>query len=315
MARRVATLQARLGRRKFLIAESDLNDPKLVRPPEAGGYGLDAAWSDDFHHALHSALTGETSGYYEDFGGLEPLGRALERGYVYAGDHSPHRNRRHGRPLTGVPAHRLLGYLQNHDQVGNRAAGERSSALMGTGRLQIAAALVLCAPFVPMLFQGEEWGATAPFQYFTDHIDTELGRLVSEGRRREFAAFGWKPDDVPDPQDPATFERSILDWAELGKEPHAALLQWHRDLIALRRRLPALSDGNFEEVQPTWDEDAGWFCLTRGPVTVAANLGSERRDVPVPGDATEILLASDPDAALGGDGTVRLAPDAVAVVG
>ena len=315
MARRVATLQARLGRRKFLIAESDLNDPKLVRPPEAGGYGLDAAWSDDFHHALHSALTGETSGYYEDFGGLEPLGRALERGYVYAGDHSPHRGRRHGRPLTGVPAHRLLGYLQNHDQVGNRAAGERSSALMGTGRLQIAAALVLCAPFVPMLFQGEEWGATAPFQYFTDHIDTELGRLVSEGRRREFAAFGWKPTDVPDPQDRATFERSILDWAEPDKEPHAALLQWHRDLFALRRRLPALSDGDFEEVQPTWDEDAGWFCLTRGPVTVAANLGSDAQDVPLRGDATEILLASDPEAALSGDGTVRLAPDSVAIVG
>ena len=314
MARRVATLQARLGRRKFLIAESDLNDPKLVRPPEAGGYGLDAAWSDDFHHALHSVLTGETSGYYEDFGGLEPLGRALERGYVYAGDHSPHRGRRHGRPLTGVPAHRLLGYLQNHDQVGNRAAGERSSALMSTGRLHIAAALVLCAPFVPMLFQGEEWGATAPFQYFTDHIDTELGRLVSEGRRREFAAFGWKPADVPDPQDRATFERSILDWAEADKEPHAALLQWHRDLLALRRHLPALSDGDFEEVLPTGDEAAGWFCLTRGPVTVAANLGSDRQDVPLPGDATAILLASDPDATLGDDGTVRLGPDSVAIV-
>jgi maltooligosyltrehalose trehalohydrolase len=315
MARRVATLQARLGRRKFLIAESDLNDPKLVRSPEAGGYGMDAAWSDDFHHALHSALTGETSGYYEDFGGLDPLGRALERGYVYAGDHSPHRGRRHGRPLTGVPAHRLLGYLQNHDQVGNRAAGERSSALMSTGRLHIAAALVLCAPFVPMLFQGEEWGATTPFQYFTDHVDEELGRLVSEGRRREFAAFGWKPEDVPDPQDRATSERSILDWAELDKEPHADLLEWHRSLIALRRRLPALSDGDFEEVRPTWDEDAGWFCLTRGPVTVAVNLATEAQAVPVPTGATEILLSCDPDAAVGNDGTVRLAPDSVAILG
>ncbi len=314
MARRVATLQARLGRRKFLIAESDLNDPKLVRAPEAGGYGMDAAWSDDFHHALHCALTGETSGYYEDFGGLEPLGRALERGYVYAGNHSPHRGRRHGRPLTGVAAHRLLGYLQNHDQVGNRAAGERSAALMSTGRLHIAAALVLCAPFVPMLFQGEEWGATAPFQYFTDHVDAELGRLVSEGRRREFEAFGWQPADVPDPQDRATFERSILDWAELDKEPHAGLLEWHRALIALRRRLPALSDGDFEEIHPTWDEDAGWFCLTRGPVTVAVNLADHPQPVPVPDDTAAVLLVSDPGARLG-DGAVTLVADAVAILG
>jgi maltooligosyltrehalose trehalohydrolase len=312
MARRVATLEARLGQRKFLIAESDLNDPKLVRAPEAGGFGLDAAWSDDFHHALHSALTGETSGYYEDFGGLEPLGRALERGYVYAGDHSPHRGRRHGRPLTGVPASRLLGYLQNHDQVGNRAQGERSSALMSTGRLHIAAALVLCGPFVPMLFQGEEWAATTPFQYFTDHIDDELGRLVSEGRRREFSAFGWKPEDVPDPQDRATFERSLLDWAEADKEPHATLLQWHRDLIALRRRIPALSDGSFDGIECSWDEDSAWFRLTRGPVTVAVNLADHPQAVPV-GDAGTVLLASDPSAALGG-GSVALAPDSVAIL-
>ncbi|HEV7862127.1 MAG TPA: malto-oligosyltrehalose trehalohydrolase [Acidimicrobiia bacterium] len=314
LARRVATLQARLGRSKVLIAESDLNDPKLVRPPEAGGYGMDAAWSDDFHHALHSALTGETSGYYEDFGGLDPLGRALERGYVYAGDHSPHRGRRHGRPLTGIPANRLLGYLQNHDPVGNRAAGERSSALMSTGRLHIAAALVLGAPFVPMLFQGEEWGASAPFQYFTDHTD-ELGRLVSEGRRKEFSAFGWKPEDVPDPQDRATFDRSVLDWAELDKEPHARLLAWHRDLIALRRTLPELSDGNFEEITTTWDEDAGWFCLTRGSVTVAVNLAEHRQPVPVPIAAVTVRLASEPAATDLSDGAVTLPPDSVAIVG
>jgi maltooligosyltrehalose trehalohydrolase len=313
MARRVATLQAGLGRRKFLIAESDLNDPKLVRAPEAGGFGLDAAWSDDFHHALHTALTGETSGYYEDFGGLEPLGRALERGYVYAGDHSPHRGRRHGRPLTGVPASRLLGYLQNHDQVGNRARGERSSALMSTGRLHIAAALVLCGPFVPMLFQGEEWGATTPFQYFTDHIDDELGRLVSEGRRREFSAFGWKPEDVPDPQDRATFERSLLDWAELDKEPHAALLDWHKSLIALRRSTPALSDGNFHEVECSWDEDRAWFRLTRGPVIIAVNLADHAQAVPG-ADAGTILLTSDPTASVNG-GAVTLAPDSVAILG
>ncbi len=314
LARRVATLQARLGRRKFLIAESDLNDPKLVRAPEAGGFGLDAAWSDDFHHALHSALTAETAGYYEDFGGLAPLGRALERGYVYAGERSPHRGRRHGRPLTGVPAHRLLGYAQNHDQVGNRAAGERSSALMSTGRLHIAAALVLCSPFVPLLFQGEEWAASTPFQYFTDHVDEELGRLVSRGRRREFAAFGWKPEDVPDPQDPATFERSVLDWAELDKDPHAGFLQWHKDLVTLRRRLPALSDGDFNEVDTTWDEDGQWFCLTRGPITVACSLADHPQPVPIPSDATTLLLASDPARTHLGQSAVTLPPDAVAIV-
>ncbi len=314
MARRVWTLQSRLGRRKFLIAESDLNDPKLVRAPEAGGFGLDAAWSDDFHHALHSALTGERAGYYEDFGGLALLGRSLERGYVYAGEHSPHRGRRHGRPLTGVPANRLLGYLQNHDQVGNRAAGERSAALMSTGRLHIAAALVLCSPFVPMLFAGEEWGASSPFQYFTDHIGEELGRLVSEGRRREFAAFGWKPHDVPDPQDSATFERSILDWAELDKEPHADLLQWHKDLIALRRRLSALSDGDFHEVDTTWDETAQWFCLHRGLITIATNLADHAQPVPIRGAGQTILMASDDTAEVLG-GTVHLAPDSVAILG
>ncbi|HEV3362547.1 MAG TPA: DUF3459 domain-containing protein, partial [Acidimicrobiia bacterium] len=313
MARQVWTLQSRLGRRKFLIAESDLNDPKLVRAPEAGGFGLDAAWSDDFHHALHAALTGETAGYYEDFGGLALLGRALERGYVYAGDHSPHRGRRHGRPLSGVPANRLLGYLQNHDQVGNRAAGERSSALMSTGRLHIAAALVFCSPFVPMLFQGEEWGASTPFQYFTDHIDEDLGRAVSKGRRREFAAFGWKPEDVPDPQDPATYERSVLDWAELGKEPHAGLLQWHKDLIGLRRRIAALSDGDFSDVRTTWDEDAQWFRLTRGHVTVACNLADHPQAVPVRGDAT-IVLASDRARTQLGANAVTLPPDAVAIL-
>jgi maltooligosyltrehalose trehalohydrolase len=310
MARRVWTLQSRLGRRKFLIAESDLNDPKLVRAPEAGGFGLDAAWSDDFHHALHSALTGETAGYYEDFGGLAPLGRALERGYVYAGDHSPHRG--HGRPLSGVPANRLLGYLQNHDQVGNRAAGERSSALMSTGRLHIAAALVLLGPFVPMLFQGEEWGASTPFQYFTDHLDEDLGRAVSEGRRREFAAFGWKPEDVPDPQDPATFERSVLDWAELDKEPHAALLEWHKRLIGLRRQIPVLADGNFDHVQTIWDEDEHWFVLRRGDITIAANLADSPQAVPLPGGAATVLLSS-ADAAVD-QGAVRLPPDSVAVL-
>ena len=210
----VEALAAELGRQVFLIAESDLNDPKIVHRPELGGYGIDAQWSDDFHHALHAVLTGERTGYYADFGSLDHLAKSLRQAYVYDGGYSPHRRRRHGRSPAGLPPTRFLGYLQNHDQVGNRATGERSSMLLSTGLLKVAAAIVLLGPFVPMLFQGEEWAASTPFLYFTDHDDPELGEAVSEGRRREFAAFGWSPEQVPDPQAPETFEASVLRWDE-----------------------------------------------------------------------------------------------------
>ncbi|MGH9000409.1 MAG: malto-oligosyltrehalose trehalohydrolase [Acidimicrobiia bacterium] len=311
---RVGRLASELGRHLVVIPESDLNDPRLVRSVEAGGYGLDAAWSDDFHHALHSVLTDERAGYYGDFGGFAPLAAALERAYVYQGDYSAYRGRRHGRPATGVSGHRFLGYLQNHDQVGNRATGERSAALMSTGRLKVAAALVCCSPFVPMLFAGEEWAVSSPFQYFTDHQDPDLGRAVSEGRRREFADFGWAPDTVPDPQDPETFARSKLDWAELAKEPHAGILAWHRDLLALRRRLPALSDGRLDLVRTVDDTELGIFVLERGrDVAVAVNLAGERRRIHVGGDPT-ILLASEEGITCEPQGIVALPPDSVAVV-
>jgi maltooligosyltrehalose trehalohydrolase len=186
---------------------------------------------------------------------------------------------------------------------------------MSIGRLHAAAALVLLGPFVPMLFQGEEWGASTPFQYFTDHTDEELGRLVSEGRRREFSAFGWKPEDVPDPQDRATFERSILEWAELDKEPHAGLLDWHKRLITLRRQIPALSDGNLDHVETTWDDGGQWFVLRRGPVAVAVTLAPQAQPVPVPGGATTLLRASEPEATGVSGPAVTLPPDGVAVLG
>ncbi|GAC1459236.1 MAG: malto-oligosyltrehalose trehalohydrolase [Ktedonobacterales bacterium] len=314
LAQEVEELAAHLGRRLVLIAESDLNDPRLIRSREAGGYGLDAQWSDDFHHALHAVLTGERDGYYADFGSLADLARALEHAYVYEGRYSAFRQRRHGRPATGLPGHRFLGYLQNHDQIGNRATGERSSALMSPGRLQIAAALVLTAPFVPMLFQGEEWGATAPFLYFADHQDPDLARAVTEGRRAEFAAFGWNPDAVPDPQAPTTFARSKLDWSELGREPHAALYEWHRRLLRLRRALPALADGRLDRVRVRCDEVARWLTMERGPVVVACNLADHPQCVPLPQRATrQLLLASVPEIAIV-DGCIALPPDALAVV-
>ena len=312
LAAEVHALQAELGRPLVVIAESDSNDPRLVRDVQHGGYGLDAQWSDDFHHALHTVLTGERDGYYADFGTLHDLAVALQHGYRYAGDYSPFRGRVHGRPLSEPDGNRLLGYLQNHDQTGNRARGERSAALVSRGRLMIGAAVVLTAPFVPMLFQGEEWAASTPFQYFTDH-DAELGRLVSNGRKEEFAAFGWDPDDVPDPQHEETFSRSKLRWREIGEAPHADMLDWHRRLIALRRQRPELRDGRLDAVDVRYDEDDRWLRFTRGGLTVAFNLADAEREVRVPISA-EILLASDSAIRVGMD-TVTLPPDSVAILG
>jgi maltooligosyltrehalose trehalohydrolase len=308
----VAALGAHLGRTLFLIAESDLNDPRFVRGRDAGGYGLDAAWADEFHHALHAALTGERDGYYEDFGSLPLLAKALRQAWVYDGTFSPHRGRVHGRPVAGLSGGQFVVSAQNHDQIGNRAAGERLGALVGDGRLRVAAALLLTSPFVPMLFQGEEWGASTPFQYFTGHPDAGLGRTVSEGRRAEFAAFGWDPARVPDPQDPATFERSRLDWSQSDSGRHAALLDWYRRLIALRRRVPALTDPRLDRARTECDPAAGWLVVRRGPVAVAANLGAGAWTFPA-GPGAELLAASDPGIRQRNGGLV-LPPDTVAIV-
>jgi maltooligosyltrehalose trehalohydrolase len=314
LACEVAELQAQTGRQMALIAESDLNDPRIIRPREIGGYGVLAQWSDDFHHALHCVLTGERAGYYRDFGTLADLAKALQRAFVYDGRYSSFRRRRHGRPPSGLSGHSFLGYLQTHDQVGNRATGERSSHLMNAGRLKIAAALVLTAPFIPMLFQGEEWGASSPFLYFTDHEDPELGRKVTEGRRREFAAFGWNPEQIPDPQAIETFERSKLDWSESGKEPHDGLLAWHRRLIELRREIPALSDGCLEKVRVTFDETTKWFVVERCPVVVACNLNQVTQRVPAVLEAGSRLLLTSEDRVQLFQDAIELPPDSVAIL-
>ncbi|MEO5919304.1 MAG: malto-oligosyltrehalose trehalohydrolase [Candidatus Limnocylindrales bacterium] len=282
LADEASGLSSALGRDLVLIAESDLNDPRLVRSPADGGYGIGATWSDDLHHAIHVALTGERLGYYEDFVGLPDIERAMRDIYVYGGRYSAHRDRRHGRSPEGLEPGQFVGFSQNHDQVGNRAAGERLAHLAGNDAARVGAALVLAGPFVPLLFQGEEWAAATPFQYMTDHQDPELARLVSEGRRSEFATFGWAPDEVPDPQDPATLERSRLDWSEPTREPHAGMLDWYRRLIDLRRSIPGLSDG----LRPTVRTDAelGWLSLDGGAVAVLANLGPDAATIPFPGD-------------------------------
>ena len=287
----VAELSAEIGRPLTVIAESDQNDPRLCRTRDRGGYGVHAQWSDDLHHALHSVLCGETDGYYEDFGSVAQLARALGHGWVYAGDWSEHRRRFHGRPPDGISGTHLLAYSQNHDQVGNRAIGDRLSSQLTEGQLQVAAALVLTSPFVPMLFQGEEWACTSPFQYFTDHQDPELGRAVAQGRRAEFVAFGWEPDEVPDPQDPVTFERSRLDWTQLGEPRHAAMLEWYRSLIALRLAHPDLGPGSLGTVVDH-DDDARWLVVHRGALRVAVNLADAPSEVPC--DPGEVLVASVP---------------------
>ncbi|HVM47356.1 MAG TPA: malto-oligosyltrehalose trehalohydrolase [Candidatus Acidoferrum sp.] len=309
----VRQLSRQLGRPRVLIPESDLNDPRLLWPPERGGFGLDAQWNDDFHHALHAVLTGERTGYYADFGSLADLAKALRNAFVYDGRFSTLRQRSHGRPPVGLDGLRFLGYAQTHDQVGNRAQGERLGRLVTMGRLKAAAALVFTSPFVPMIFQGEEWGASTPFQYFTDHTEPELAKAVTAGRRREFAAFGWLPEQVPDPQAPETFQGSKLNWGELSRAPHAGLLDWHRQLIALRRGEPALADGGREAVQTCFDESARWLVVERGPIAVVCQLSERAQRVPLADAAYAVLLASDPSVAPGG-GYVAMPRDSVAIL-
>ncbi len=312
IATEVETLAAEVGRPLTLIAESDQNDPRLCRGRDGGGFGLHAQWSDDFHHALRVVLTGDRSGCYRDYDGLGDLARTLESGWLFAGRYSEFRRRTHGRAPDGLSGRNLLAYSQNHDQVGNRAVGDRLANLVSEGRQRIAAALVLTSPFVPMLFQGEEWGSESPFQYFTDHQDTELGRAVAQGRRSEFGEFGWEPDEVPDPQDPATFERSRLDWSELGEQRHAEMLAWYRSLVALRAAEPELAGGDLV-CSVEYDPDGVWMRVDRGRFSVVVNFGEV--ELPVPCPPGSVVLAS----ALGigpvaAEGALTLGPESVAVV-
>ena len=269
----LAQLKAEAGA-ALIIAESDLNDPVVVRDRAQGGHGLDAAWSDDLHHALHVALTGDRSGYYADYAGsLFELGRALEQGFVYQGQTSKFRKRPHGKPLGDVPLQRLLGYAQTHDQVGNDALGRRLHHLAGLSRAKAALALVLMAPFTPMLFMGEEWGASSPFLYFTDHPDAQVARATTEGRTRELVAKGYRAQDVSDPQALATFKKSQLDWNEREQEPHRDMLRFVHALIALRRASPELCSAL--PGRATADDERGTLIYERGSFMVALNLGAE----------------------------------------
>jgi maltooligosyltrehalose trehalohydrolase len=310
LAQEVRALGSSLKKQLVLIAESDLNDPKLLRSPEAGGFGLDAQWSDDFHHAIHALTTGEQTGYYADFGSVSDVARALTNGYVYDGRYSEFRKRVHGRPLGNLLGSQLLGYIQDHDQIGNRAKGERLGHMISPGLLRAAAALVFTSPFVPMLFQGEEWNASAPFQYFVDHQDPQLAEAVRNGRRSEFAAFGWKPEDVPDPQAEETFQRSVLDWSELEREPHAGILQWYAALARLRAQTPELLDGRRDLIDVQFDDAQKWLTMRRGPVTLQVNFGQNAVLLPRPNGQPVLAFPEQPS----GDGEkVALGPESCSI--
>ena len=307
---RVAWLAAEIDRPLSLIAESDLNDPVMIEPTSRGGMGMTMQWADDVHHAIHATLTGERHGYYVDFGDLDVLEKALTRVFVHDGGHSTFRGRDWGRPVPpGTDGHRFVAFASDHDQVGNRALGDRPSARIDDDALAIEAALVLTSAFTPMLFMGEEWGARTPWMFFTDHREPELAEAIRKGRASEFGGHGWTTlyggdVDVPDPQARETFERSRLDWSELDAPRHRRLLDWHRTLIRLRREEAALGEGNLDGVSIERDREGGdadgrWFVVRRGDVRVVLVLAGTETSVPLAGNgAVEHLASWWPDGAV-----------------
>ena len=293
----VGELAAELGRPIGLVAETDLNDLVSLTTTQDGGWGMTAQWADDVHHAVHALVTGERHGYYVDFGSPEVLRTALTRVFVHDGGISTFRGRPWGSPVPDdVDGHGFVVFGANHDQVGNRALGDRPGAGLDVGGLAVQAALVLLSPFSPLVFMGEEWGATTPWQFFTDHPEPELAEAVREGRAREFGGHGWVDLDggevtVPDPQDPATFAASVLDWSEPAQPVHARLLEWYRVLIALRRSVPDLASGDRHRTSldvhelETATDGPGWqgvLVLHRGDARVVLNLAHSPAAVPVP---------------------------------
>jgi maltooligosyltrehalose trehalohydrolase len=278
----VHELAERLNRRVYLIAESDLNDTRIVRSREFGGFGLDSQWNDDFHHALHTLLTNEDSGYYQDFGKLQHLVKAFQQGFVYSGDYSFYRKRRHGNSSRNLVAKRFVVFSQNHDQVGNRAQSERLSTLLSFEALKVAAGVVLLSPFIPLLFMGEEYGDPAPFNYFISHSDPDLIEAVRRGRRDEFASFRWEGEPA-DPQAEATFLRCRLDHELRFQGHHETLYSFYRELIRLRKELPSLRMLDKERLEITGLEQEKVLFLRRWTedheAAAAFHFGEEEQSV------------------------------------
>jgi maltooligosyltrehalose trehalohydrolase len=266
----------------MIIAESDLNDPKVIRSPELGGWGHDGQWADDFHHALHAVLTGERDGYYVDYGEMSHLIDTLRTGYRFTGQYSQHRGRHHGRPPRIDDGRRFVVCSQNHDQIGNRATGDRLTSLLDFDQLKLAAGLTILSPFTPMLFQGEEYAEPAPFQYFVSHGDPDLVKAVQEGRAREFQSFNWQ-GEVPDPQAESTFEHSRLNHHLKSTDPHQAMYAWYRELLRVRRETPALRTLDLARQNVIGFPGTFVLALLRehdaGPALVLMNLSATATDV------------------------------------
>jgi len=310
----VESLAAEQQRRLTLIAESDSNDPRVVTRRASGGWGMDAQWSDDFHHALFSVLNaGPREGYYEDFGALEQLAKAIEETFVYDGIYSRYRDRIHGKVAKGLPQDRFVACIQNHDQVGNRAIGDRLRQIVGFDRARIAAAILATSPFVPLVFQGEEWAASTPFQYFADHDDPEMARAVSNGRKEEFRAFGWDPRSIPDPEAASTLNNSKLDWEEVSRGQHEEMLRWYRELFRLRKSKLSLHGRPPRCPRVTFNEGERWFTIERDDLTIVCNLGLVDRTLAAP-FPKKILLASRAGVEIVQD-AITLAPDTLIVLG
>jgi maltooligosyltrehalose trehalohydrolase len=312
MAGEVESLAEQLGRPLTLIAESDLNDPKVVTPCAQGGWGMDAQWDDDVHHALHALLTGERQGYYCDFGSLGVLAKTFTKAFLHDGSYSTFRKKDWGAPvdLTRRPGRQFVVCLQNHDQVGNRAVGDRLPELTTAGRLRIGAVLLLTSPFTPMLFMGEEWAASTRWPFFTSHPQPELAEATAKGRLAEFEGHGWDVSQMINPQDPRAYESAILDWTEPEHGTHADVLGLYRRLLALRASEPDLQAGNLADVRVEFDEAAQWVVVHRGAFRVAANLATTAQQLPVAGG--EIVLAT--GGAAGGAAGLELGAESAAVV-
>ncbi len=320
LSERTAALADELGRPLSLTAESDLNQPRVVLPRDEGGLGMHAQWADDVHHALHTVMTGEQHGYYVGFGSLEVLRKTMTSVFAHAGEYSEFRGTTWGAPVPdSVPGHAFVVSAQNHDQVGNRALGDRPSRVLSDAQLAIELAVLITSPYTPMLFQGEEWGARTPFQFFTDFSDPALGKAVQDGRTEEFGSHGWDVlyggnVDVPNPQALATFEASKLDWSELAQPAHARMLAFTRSLIQLRSDVPEIADDDRARTSMDIDPDGSWFVIHRGGVAVVANLAAQRHVVPLAGAQRRTTLLAWEPVALGADG-VGLSGHGVAVLG
>jgi maltooligosyltrehalose trehalohydrolase len=313
LAEEVERLSTELGRPLPLIAESDLNDPRMITPVGAGGYGMTAQWDDDVHHVWHAMLSGERHGYYADFGSLASLAKVLTKAFFHDGTYSSFRGRDHGRPVdtATTPGWRFVVFLQDHDQVGNRAVGDRLPELVSPALLRVGAVLLLTSPFTPMLWMGEEWAAGTRWPFFTSHPEPELAKAVSEGRLAEFADHGWDTEAMVDPQDPAAYQQAILNWAEPCSAGHRDILELYRELIRLRATEPDLADPRLDLLRVDYDEQRRWVRIERGRFRVLVNLADQPQQLPLD-RAGRVVLATGP--ADLSNTRLRLAAESAAIV-